>query len=316
MARFAANVRLYERWLTMRRRVPALLPHGPWRLSGRDWLASAARTIRGAREDDYGTAAGAIAFASFLALLPLLGAVALTNGMITPTNDVVANIRILLFIVPSDARGFIGDWLVRSITRSEGRDAGLLISIAVAMFSALRAGRTIIGALNTASAVETRRGFVRRRIVALLIVFSGSVLILGALLAVASLAWVVRVLPPGLAPIVLILRSIFWIAATGGAIAALALIYRYAPNRAAPAWRWIFPGAIAATSLWLLATLLFGWYLGSFGRTDRTYGTVGAIIVLQLWLFLSGYVMLLGAKLNYELMQSAGVDATHEELVL
>ena len=309
IARLAAKVQLYERWLTMRRSVPNFLAHGPWRLTSRDWLASTVRTIRGAREDDYGTAASAIAFASFLALLPLLGAVALTYGMVTPTNDVVANVRTLLFILPSEARGFIGDWLVRSITRSEGREAGLLISIAVAMFSALRAGRTIIGALNTASAVETRRGFVRRRIVALLIVFSGSVLILGALFAIASLAWIVRVLPAGLAPVVPVLRTIFWIAATGGALAALALIYRYAPNRTAPAWRWILPGAIAATLLWLLATLMFGWYLESFGRTGRTYGSVGAIIVLQLWLFLSGYVMLLGAKLNHELMRSAGIDA-------
>ena len=111
---------------------------------------------------------------------------ALTYGMVTPTDRVVADIRALLFILPGEAREFMGDWLVRSITRSEGREAGLLISIAIALFSALRAGRTIIGALNTASAVETRRGFVRRRIVALMIVFGGALLLLGALFAIAS----------------------------------------------------------------------------------------------------------------------------------
>ncbi len=293
----------------MRRRVLPIFAQGPWRLSGRDWLGSAIRTARGAREDDYGTAASAIAFASFLALLPLLGAVALTYGMVTPTARVVADIRTLIFILPDDARGFVGDWLVRSITRSEGRETGLLIAIAIALFSALRAGRTIIASLNTASGVKTRRGFLHRRIVALLIVSGGAVLILGALFAIASLAWIERVLPTGLAPVVPALRSIFWIAATGGAIAALALIYRYAPNRTPPAWRWILPGAIAATLLWLLATLMFGWYLGSFGRTGQSYGSVGAIIVLQLWLFLSSYVMLLGAKLNHELLRSAGLDA-------
>ena len=245
----------------------------------------------------------------FSRLLPLLGAVALAYGLVTPADRVVADIRALLFIVPDEARGFIGDWLVKSITRSEGREAGLLISIAVALFSALRAGRTIIGALNTASGVETRRGFVRRRIVALLIVLGGGILILGALFAIASFAWIERVLPPGLAATLPALRTIFWISATGSAVAALALIYRYAPNRAPPAWRWILPGALAATLLWLLATLAFGWYLGSFGRTSRTYGTVGAIVVLQLWLFLSGYIMLLGAKLNAELMHCAGVKS-------
>jgi len=292
----------------MRRSVPTFLAEGPWRLTGRDWFASAVRTVRGARKDDYGTAASAIAFASFLALLPLLGAVALTYGMVTPSDRVVADIRALLFILPGEARGFMGDWLVRSITRSEGREAGLLISIAIALFSALRAGRTIIGALNTASGVETRRGFVRRRIIALLIVFGGAMLILGALFVIASLAWIERALPPGLTAILATLRAIFWTLATGGAVAALALIYRYAPNRSPPSWRWILPGAFVATLVWLLATFAFGWYLGSFGGSSRTYGTVGAIVVLQLWLFLSGYIMLLGARVNAELMRSAGIE--------
>lgn len=306
LSAFAARLRVYERWLTMRRRASPLFAREPWRLTGRDWLAGAVRTVRGAREDDYGIAASAIAFSSFLALLPLLGAVALTYGMLTPADRVVADIRTLLFILPDEARGFIGDWLVRSITRGDGREAGLLIAIAIALFSALRAGRTIIAALNTASGVVTRRGFVRRRIVALLIVLGGAVLILGALFAIAGLAWIERILPSGPAAIPRALYAVFWTGATGGAVAALALVYRYAPNRPPPAWRWIFPGALAATLLWLLATLAFGWYLGSFGRTGRTYGSVGAIVVLQLWLFLSGYVMLLGAKLNTELMRLAG----------
>ena len=299
----------------MRRRVLPIFAQGPWRLTGRDWLGSAIRTARGAREDDYGTAASAIAFAGFLALLPLLGAVALTYGMVTPVDRVVDDIRTLIFILPDDAREFIGNWLVRSITRSDGREAGLLIAIAIALFSALRAGRTIIAALNTASGVKTRRGFLRRRVVALLIVSGGAVLILGALLAIASLAWIERILLGELAAVLGALRAVFWIGATGGAVAALALVYRYAPNRPPPAWRWIIPGAIAATLLWLLATLGFGWYLGSFGRTGQTYGSVGAIVVLQLWLFLSGYVMLLGAKLNAELMRSAGLNADVTETV-
>ena len=99
----------------------------------------------------------------------------------------------------------------------------------------LLAGRTIIAALNTASGVKTRRGFLRRRVVALLIVSGGAVLILGALLAIASLAWIERILLGELAAVLGALRAVFWIGATGGAVAALALVYRYAPNRPPPA---------------------------------------------------------------------------------
>ncbi len=303
MTVWMARLRTYLRWLPMRGLSGPTQVQGPWNLTGRDWLGSVARTIRGARRDDYGTAASAIAFAGFLALLPLLGAVALTYGMITPVDRVVGDVRTLIFILPDDARGFIGNWLVRSITRSEGRETGLLIAIAVALFSALRAGRTIIAALNKASGVNVRRGFVRRRFIALLIVSGAAALLLGALLAIASLAWIERVLPVELAAILRVMRGVFWACAAGGAVGALALVYRYAPNRTPPPWRWIFPGAIVASALWLFATLGFGWYVGSFGRTGQTYGSVGAIVVLQLWLFLSGYVVLLGAKLNTELMR-------------
>lgn len=308
LGNLVAKARGYERWLSLRRRVPAFFAEGPWRLDGRGWLAGVARTVRGAAEDDYGMAASAIAFSSFLALLPLLGAVALIYGILTPPERVVENIRALLFILPDDARRFVGDWLVETITRREGRGVGLAIAVAVALLSALRAGRSIIGGLNIASDVDHRRGFLRRRLVALAIVSSGAALLLGALLAISALAWIERALPAALAPILPSLRFGFWTVAGIGTVIALAFVYRFAPNRPAPGWRWIAPGAVAATLLWLVATSAFGAYLGSFGGTARTYGSIGAIIVLQLWLFVSGFVLLLGAKLNTELMRSAGVE--------
>lgn len=302
---WTARLRLYSRWAPLRDRSSRRGARWPWEVTGRDWLGSMARTVRAARRDDYGTAASAIAFSGFLALLPILGAIALTYGMITPAEEVIAHIRTLISILPDDSRGFIGKWLVRSITRSEGRETGLFLALALTLFSALRAGRTIIASLNTAYGVRTRRGYLRRRAIALLIVFGGAVLILGALFAIASFAWVERVLPPQLAGLLRMLRVLFWACATGGTVLGLALVYRYAPNRKPPPWRWVFPGAVAATALWLIATLCFGWYVTNFGRTGQTYGSVGSIVILQLWLLLSGYVLLLGARLNFELMRSA-----------
>lgn len=302
-AALVRKVRAYGRWLTMRR-VPAFQA-GPWDFSRHDWLASALLTARGARNDEYGTAAGAIAFASFLALLPLLGAVALIYGIVTPTDRVIADIQTLTFFLPNTAKDFVGDWLVRSITRTEGRESGLLIAIGVALFSAQRAGRTTVSALNTAAGVQTRRGFLRRRMLALTIVFGGAVLVLGALFGMACLAWFERNMPPAMSTTLKGVKAAFWIFVTSGAVAALAILYRYAPNRNPPSWRWILPGALAATLVWLFATYAFSWYLTNIGRTASTYGSVAAIVVLQLWLFLSGYLMLLGAKLNTELLHRA-----------
>lgn len=292
----------------MRRDAPGMFADGPWRLSRRAWLASLFRTARGAADDDYGMVASAIAFSLFLALLPLLGAIVLVYGMATPADLVAENVRTLLFILPTEARAFIGNWLIAAITRQDGREVGLLVAAGVALAAALRAGRSIIGGLNVASDVDRPRSFLRRRMVALLIVLCGATLILGALFAISALAWIERALPPGLAAVLPALRLGFWSLAAVGAAGTLAFVYRYAPHRPPPRWRWMLPGALAATALWLAATLAFGAYLASFGSTRQTYGSVGAIIVLQLWLFLSGFVLLLGAKLNTELMRSANVE--------
>jgi membrane protein len=308
VANFAGRLRLYERWLSMRRDGAAIFAEGPWRLSGQAWLASLIRTARGAADDDYAMVASAIAFSSFLALLPLLGAIVLVYGMITPSERVADNVRTLLFILPTEARAFIGDWLIEAITRREGRELGMLTAVGVSLVAAQRAGRSIISGLNVASGVHRRRSFLRRRMVALAIVVSAATLILGALFAISVLAWTERVLPPGLAAILPALRAGFWSLAAAGCGGTLTLVYRYAPHRPPPRWRWMLPGAAAATMLWLAATVAFGAYLGSFGTTHRTYGSVGAIVVLQLWLFLSGFVLLLGAKLNSELMRSANVE--------
>ncbi len=303
-----AKVRVYERWLSLQRRVPAFFADGPWRLDRRGWLASVTRTLRGAADDDYGMAASAIAFSSFLALLPLLGAVALVYGMLTPPERVVENVRALIFILPEDARRFIGNWLVETITRREGRGIGLVVAVGIALLSASRAGRSIMSGLNLASDADHRRGFLRRRFVALIIVLCGAALMLGALLAISAFAWIERMLPTGLTAILPTLRFAFWTVAGLSAAIVLAIMYRSAPNRPPPQWRWVVPGALAATLIWLAATSAFGFYLGNFGQTTRTYGSIGAIVVLQLWLFASSFVLLLGAKLNTELMRSAGME--------
>ena len=84
-----------------------------------------------------------------------------------------------------------------------------------------------------------------------------------------------------------------------GAVALLlALVYRYGPNRPDAPWRWITPGSLLATSVWLVATLGFGLYVANFGDYNATYGSLGAVIVFLTWLYLTAYVMLLGAELD------------------
>ena len=78
-------------------------------------------------------------------------------------------------------------------------------------------------------------------------------------------------------------------------------MYRYAPDREEPKWRWISWGSIAATALWILGSIAFTTYVSKVGSYDRTYGSLGGVIILLLWFYLTAYVILAGAELNAEI---------------
>ena len=90
----------------------------------------------------------------------------------------------------------------------------------------------------------------------------------------------------------------------------LAAIYRYAPSRQEPRWRWVSWGAVVATALWLVGSAAFSIYVAKFASYDKTYGSLGAVVVLLFWLYLSAFIVLLGAELNAEIEHQTARDST------
>ena len=95
-----------------------------------------------------------------------------------------------------------------------------------------------------------------------------------------------------------------------GASAAAATVYRYAPSRAAAKWTWLTPGTAFAGVGWLLMTAAFGLYVSKFGSYNKTYGSLGAVVGLLTWVYLSAYVFLFGAELNSEFEHQTARDTT------
>jgi membrane protein len=89
----------------------------------------------------------------------------------------------------------------------------------------------------------------------------------------------------------------------------LALLYRYGPSREHARWRWVSWGSVAATVLWLAASLLFSLYTSKFSHYDRTYGSLGAVVGLMIWVWFSAIIVLLGAELNGEIERQVGNPA-------
>ena len=166
----------------------------------------------------------------------------------------------------------------------------------------------LMTAVNICYGDEEKRGFVS---------FNLHALALGAglaLFAIAALA-LVAVLPATLA---LLPVSDAWDAVLalarwpilGGIVAiALAIVYRYAPDRAEPKWQWISWGSVAATALWILGSIAFTTYVSKVGSYDKTYGSLGAVIILLLWFYLTAYVILAGAELNAEIERQTARNA-------
>jgi hypothetical protein len=98
-----------------------------------------------------------------------------------------------------------------------------------------------------------------------------------------------------------VLGLVRWPILAGIVTLALAIVYRYAPNRAEPKWQWISWGSVAAAALWVLGSIAFTIHVSKVGSYDKTYGSLGAVIILLLWFYLTAYVILAGAELNAEI---------------
>ncbi len=270
------------------------------------WLHLMVVTIRGALRDDFGIAASSIAFAAFLALVPLIGLIAGTFGLFVSPDTVARNITQLVAILPADAQRLVSRGLATKLTVLRGDIATTLVSLAVTLFSARRAGRSLLHGINLASGVRVERRGIRRQVVSTLLVLGCAALVLTALVSLSVLALLQSYVPDGLPGAWLVSTIILFGSLTLGAGAGLVIIYRYAPACEPIAWHHALPGTVAGVAMWLLATLVFRLYVARFASLGDTYGSLAAVVVLMLWLMVSAWVLLLGARLNAEAMRSAG----------
>lgn len=268
------------------------------------WIVIAARTVRSAIRDDFGIAASSIAFAAFLALVPLIGLIAATYGLFVSQATVAANLAQLTAILPPDAQRIV----VRSLHVSPVLDqrgvVTLVASLGVALFSARRAGRSMLHGINLAYWNERERRGWRRQVVSTLLVLGCAGVVLTALVSLSVLALLQSYVPDGLPGAQLVSTAILFGSMTLGAGGALILIYRYAAASGPVPWRRALPGTIAGVAMWLIATLLFRTYVAHVARFDSTYGSLSAVAVLMLWLLVSAWTLLLGARLNAEAIRA------------
>lgn len=251
-----------------------------------------------------------IAFYALLALVPGLIAIISIYGLIADPADVRTQIVDALSAAPREVRDMFSTQL-ESIASSSGASTVLaaIFGTLAALWSASAGIGHLIDALNVAYDEEDGRGFVRRKLVALGFT-------VGAILFVAVALVVIAVLPPLIADTGIgtagrvVVGIVRWVLLLGGMQVGLAVLYRYGPDRDVARWRWVTPGAVVAAVMWVVGSLLFSLYTANFAKYNETYGSLGAVVVLMLWLFLTALAVLVGAEINAEMERQTVKDTT------
>lgn len=276
-----------------------------WRVLRDNWRKITVRTWREIDRDNVSLLAAGVAFYSFLAFVPLLASVVLIYGLAADPIDAAEHARALLKILPADAAQIVGEQLdTLSRTPAASTALGLVVAIVLALYGAMRASTSIIGALNVAYGEKETRGFIRTSLLSFALTGGTALVGVMAIVAVGAMSLIgtlVR-LPPISADVAV---AVPWLATALVVGLLIGCVYRFGPNHQSRPWRQFLPGIVLASVGSLLATFLFGLYVSQFGDYNATYGALGAVVSFLMWLYISAFVVLVGAELNSEIERCA-----------
>ncbi|MCX2724204.1 YihY/virulence factor BrkB family protein [Roseibium salinum] len=260
--------------------------------------------------DHISLVAAGVAFYGLLAIFPAVTALMAIAGLVIEPAQVADQLELLATFVPQQAATIILDQAA-SVAGSQEASLGIafIVSLGLAIFSASRGMASLMEGLNLAYDEYETRGLILRFALNLGLTV---LLVLALLLGVISALVLPAIfnflqLPAWLAGVLAVGR---WIIMALLAITGLSLVYRFGPCRADARWTWITPGAVVACVLWLVASIGFSVYVANFGSYNQTFGSLAGVIILLMWLWLSAYIVLLGAELNGEMEAQTRKDST------
>ncbi len=283
----------------------------PYLIPLKGWWQVAQRVLSASSRDNLSVVSAGCAFYALFAVFPALSALIALYGLTADPATVELQFGMLSSVLPPQAYQIVIEQIRRiGETSSQSLGWGLVLSVGIALWSVSNLTQAMFAALNIAYEEPERRSLVRFYLsaftFAILGIFSGVLMLLAIVYVPILFAYagyshtfelVVRIARwPLLALVVLIV---------------LALLYRYGPCRRSAQWRWVTVGSVFATALWLAVSAGFSFYVSHFANYDRTYGSLGAVVVLLIWLYLSFYIVLLGAEVNAELELQSSKDTTH-----
>jgi membrane protein len=293
--------------------LPGIHAEKPTQIPWRGWKQILKRAWAENKADNMPIIGGGVAFFGFLAIFPALIAMISLYGLVASPETVAQQVEDISAQLPSDASALIEEQLTAIVDNS---GSALTLSLVVAILAALWSASGGVGNLMTAvnlayDEVETRN-FVKMKLTSLALTLGSIVFVLVSFALVAVVPAVFDALPLGIVGTILaqVVRWVLLLAVFAGS---LAILYRVAPDRDAPRFSWVSLGAVVVTVMWAIVSVGFSIYVDRFGSYDKTYGAIAGVIVLMLWLYLTCYLVLLGAEINAEAEHQTAHDTTEGE---
>jgi membrane protein len=292
-------------------------PGTPLELGRSGWKATARRTLKKFKADRGTMAAGSLAYSWFLALFPALIALLGVAALIQVGSGTVHTlVRGLNKALPPGASDVFTHAVNSATSRtSHGSLTVVIIAVVLALWSASSGMVALQAALNIAYDVPRDRTFVSARMRAAELMLATVVLggiaatliVFGAPLG-SSIERHLSFAGPAFGIAWNVAR---WLITIILVTALFSVYYFRSPNRETPRWQWVSPGGLLGTAIFLGASVGFSFYVANFGSYGRTYGALAGVVILMLWLYLTGLAVVLGGELNAETERQAAVQAGH-----
>jgi membrane protein len=287
-----------------------------WKLGGLSVKDLGRRVMHEIQEDDCWGRAAQLAYYFLFALFPFFLVLTTLLGYLPVPNLMDRLMEMLAEMLPGDALRLVQDNVREIVTSQRG---GLLsFGILAALWTSSSAITAIVDGLNRAYDVQEGRPYWKVRLIAIVLTVGLSLFIIVSLVLLTFGpqigGWIADQV--GLGSVFQIAWNLLrWPVIIGLIVLAMALVYYVAPD-VEQRWQWITPGSLVAVVGWLLASLGFSFYVNNFASYNATYGSIGAVIVLLTWMYVSGFFVLLGGEINAEIEHAAssGKDPGEKQL--
>ncbi len=282
----------------------------PEKIPPMGWLDISYRVWNAVQRDHIDLIAAGVAFYGLLAIFPTITAFTALSGLVVEPVEVSRQLEMIENFLPKEASQII---LAQAADVAGSENAGLgfafVIGLGIALYSTSKGMASLMEGLNIAYDEVEKRGFIalkaRTFVMTILLVFALVLGLVSALLLPVVFSYLA--LPDWLEKV---LSSARWIILGFLTVTGLSFVYRFGPSRTDAKWKWITPGAVIACLLWLAASYGFSVYVANFASYNKTFGSLAGVIILLMWLWISAYIILLGAELNGEMEAQTRRDST------